>query len=261
MTIHRFFVPPEQITPSEVRILGDDAAQIRRVLRLEAGSRIEVFDGSGRQVDAQITGIEASAVTARPLETTFPRTEVPCPVHLLQALLKGEKMDWVVEKATELGAASIILFPARRSVVQLREERSERKTARWGRIAKEAAEQCGRVRIPEVKLERSLRDALKAGTGGWLFVADEEMAAPLTPASGHSSPFEGEGKQEKSAEAAGNPGSPETAVFVLVGPEGGWTAEERETAREHGAQPISLGPRILRAETAAVVALSRFTLA
>ena len=121
MTIHRFYISPEQITSSRVRIEGDDAVQIRRVLRLHPGALLQVFDGSGREVEARITEIGGSEVIAEPLNTTHPLTETPCPVHLLPALIKGEKTDWVVEKATELGAASVVLFPARRSFTPGRE--------------------------------------------------------------------------------------------------------------------------------------------
>ncbi len=258
MTIHRFFVPPEQITATQVRIIGGDAAQIRRVLRMEPGAVIQVFDGSGRQIEARITGLTSSEVLAEPLSESYPRTEAPSPVYLLQALLKGEKQDWVVEKATELGASSILLFPASRSVIQVREERTERKVQRWGRIAKEAAEQCGRVKIPEVRLLPSLTEALQSLKGVRLWMADETLAHPLEDRPSASG---SEGSVDFGEIGALPPvlESP-SAVGVLIGPEGGWTEDERRHARGLGAQPVSLGPRILRAETAAVTALALLTL-
>ncbi|MBW3625915.1 MAG: 16S rRNA (uracil(1498)-N(3))-methyltransferase, partial [Armatimonadetes bacterium] len=213
-----------------------------------------------------ITEIGASEVTAQPLSTTYPETESPFPVHLFQALLKGEKLDWVVEKATELGATAITLFPAQRSVKQVREERADRKTQRWNRIAKEAAEQCGRVRVPEVRLAASMTEALAAAAGGKLFIADEEQARPLA----HGiSPQERKGKVRSSGSEDTGPGglqgtrdtgNESRPIGILVGPEGGWTDGERAQARQCGAQTISLGPRILRAETAAVVALAKIDL-
>lgn len=231
MTIHRFYVPPDGITRDRVRIAGDAAGQIRRVLRLQPGAVVEVFDGSGRQVRACIIEIGSQEVIAEPVLVTQPETEHPFPLVLIQALLKGEKTDWVVEKATELGASSIVLFPAVRSVVQVREERAERKTARWRRIAQEAAEQCGRVQIPKVSIAASMSDALGHAGEGRLVLIDEASSGGWMP----------------------DPGP----VAAVVGPEGGWDPSERARSIERGAVPVSLGPRILRAETAAVVALAR----
>jgi 16S rRNA (uracil1498-N3)-methyltransferase len=238
MTVHRFFVPPGQIATTKVRILGDDAHQIRRVLRLGPGAEIEAFDGSGRQFQSRLIKIGPDEVTAEIHADTSPETESPYPLLLLQSLLKGEKLDWVVEKAAELGATRILLFPARRSVIQVREERSERKLQRWRRIAKEAAEQCGRVKLPEVALMESLEAALKEAGDVALFMADEATAR------GRS---EGAPKPE--------PGP----VGAIIGPEGGWTDDERGVALQHGARTLTLGPRILRAETAALVALARLS--
>jgi 16S rRNA (uracil1498-N3)-methyltransferase len=240
-TLHRFFVPPEQISPSLVQIVGEDAGQISRVLRLRPGARLQVFDGSGRQVEARITEVHPTEVRAELLETTFPQTELPFSLILLQALLKGEKSDGVVEKATELGVASIHFFLAARSIPRLKEERSERKAQRWQRIAKEAAEQCGRVKVPTVAVEGSLSQALQAAGAVKLYFADEaerETAPPLSRSLTDGVP-------------------PSSAV--LIGPEGGWTVEERDRVNQNGGVPFSLGPRILRAETAALVALARFT--
>ena len=241
MTVHRFFVEPDRVQGGRVRIDGPDAEQIRRVLRLRVGAEIAIFDGTGQEIQARIEAVSSSEVVAVTGAISYPPTESARRVLLLQALLKGEKTDWVVEKATELGAAAVLLFPADRSVVQLREERSERKLERWRRIAKEAAEQSGRVRVPEVVLLPTLAGAIEAAHGAALFLADESLARNSRgPTGGNETPV------SIGSEA------------VLVGPEGGWTPGERGLALSHDAHPISLGPRILRAETAALVALARF---
>jgi 16S rRNA (uracil1498-N3)-methyltransferase len=218
--------------------VDDDAAQIRRVLRLGPGAEIEVFDGSGRQFRSRLVKVGPDEVDAEIEETSFPQTESPYPLLLLQALLKGEKLDWVIEKATELGATALLLFPARRSVMQLREERSERKRQRWQRIAKEAAEQCGRVKLPEVSLLTSLDAALEEAGRTSLYLADEAEAR-----NPHS----------ETTEIESGPAG------AIIGPEGGWTEEERERTLRHGARVLNLGPRILRAETAALAALVRLS--
>jgi 16S rRNA (uracil1498-N3)-methyltransferase len=251
MTLHRFFVSPEQISSDRIHLGGDAAAQISRVLRLRPGASIAVFDGSGREIEGRLLQVSPQAVLAQPFATHYPKTEALQPVLLLQALLKGEKMDWVVEKATELGVTRILTFPSARSVPQLREARSDRKVMRWNRIAKEAAEQCGRVRVPEVNLLDSLESVRSAAGDLCLYLADE-ATANVYPDGGQS--LFSHPDTIETEERAGGP------IGVVVGPEGGWTPEERHYLYERGAVPLSLGPRILRAETAAVVALTKITL-
>jgi 16S rRNA (uracil1498-N3)-methyltransferase len=262
MTIHRFYVPPEQIQGSRLALIGDSAGQIRRVLRLQPGAVIEAFDGTGRRILARIALISPQEVVADFVEVTFPNAEAPFPVLLLQALLKGEKNDWVAEKATELGVAEICFFPARRSVPQLKDDRSARKLERWRRIATEAAEQCGRVRLPAVRYFPSLKETLENHGDARFRLADEarakseylgELEEPQTESERYST-------GRVLSEPLVNPrASLQQPVAVLIGPEGGWTEEERLLAYRRGAEGFSLGPRILRAETAAIVALARLT--
>ncbi len=242
MTIHRFYINPGQVTTTRARILGDDARQITRVLRLRPGAVVECFDGTGQQVTATLTRVSESEVEAAPTRVTYPATELAHPLTLVMALLKGERLDWVIEKATELGVSGIVVFPAARSVARAQEERLERKALRWRRIAKEAAEQSGRVRLPSVEGAATLEEALERVRGCRLIVADEaergaEAAMPVKPLV--------EGLVE--------------ATAVVVGPEGGWSAEEREAFQAVGAERVSLGPRVLRSETAAVALLARLT--
>ncbi|HEU4754665.1 MAG TPA: RsmE family RNA methyltransferase, partial [Armatimonadota bacterium] len=171
-------------------------------------------------------------VTAEVASRLRPEVELPCRIHLAVAVLKGEKLEWVVQKATELGAARVSFLRTERTVVEAGAERWARRRERYERIAREAAEQSGRVRVPEIGEPQPPAEALRAPAERSLILAPgarEPLARVLEPA----------------------PGS----VLLLVGPEGGFTDAELALAAEAGAAPVGLGRRVLRAETAALLAV------
>lgn len=225
----RIHVPPERIEGATARLDAPGRHYLHDVLRLEPGAAVEVFDGRGALYDGRIEpGFERLALG--------PRRDAPpggAPVQLAFALAKGEKIDLVVQKATELGVARIVPWAAERSVVRLEGERAEERAARWRRIAEEAARQCGRADVPEIRAPATLAQLVSELPPGFL---------PIV--------FHGEG----SAPIARLPGA--QGVVAVVGPEGGLTPAELGTLERAGAVRASLGPRTLRAETAAIAAVA-----
>ncbi len=232
----RLFVPVPENPPAEVTLSGDRRHYLLHVLRLGEGASLEVFDGTGRAFDARVTHVDAQEVrlslgTAR----TMPHRRA---VSVLQGLPKGDKLEWVLQKGTELGAAAFYPVATERSVVKLEPRRAEERTVRWTKIVEEAARQCRRNDVPQVHAPRPLLEAARAlAPGTMLLVLDEEESAvPL-----------GE------AFRACAPGAP---VALVVGPEGGLAREEVAALVTLGARGVSLGARILRTETAALAALA-----
>lgn len=226
---------PEQIHNGRVRLTGDQARQIVRVLRLAAGDRIVVLDGRGSEYEAAIEQAASDSVSATILSQRPCPGEPVLPLTLYQALLKRDKFEWVLQKATEVGVTRIVPVVTRRSLVQ-DTRLKDSKAGRWEKILTEAAEQSRRGRVPELAAPmpwpQALADAARADLA---LVAWEEGARPLRDA--------------LTATAV-----PVQSLSLLIGPEGGLTADEIAQATRSGVQPVSLGPRILRTETAAVVA-------
>lgn len=232
MTLHRLFVPPGQLGASDVSLTPAQSHYLRSVLRLERGARIELFDGAGARYAAELVD-ERRLRLGEKIVSQERRVDVV----IVQALAKGEKLDLVVQKATELGATRIVPLASERSVVRLEAGRGAARAERWRRIAQEAARQCGRADVPVVDDPRGwdgVYELLRADPDRrGLFLDPEERDLRL------------------SAAARGAP-----RLLVAVGPEGGWTPVERERAREEGLLPVGLGPLVLRTETAGLAALS-----
>ncbi|HEY3283493.1 MAG TPA: 16S rRNA (uracil(1498)-N(3))-methyltransferase [Armatimonadota bacterium] len=244
MTLHRFCIPPERWSDDHVALTPECARQLRTVLRLRAGATVELFDGHGRQCLARLLEPEPGAETRAEVLERLPITGEPShELLLLQALLKGEKCDFVVEKAVELGATRVLFWPAARSVVRLEPDRLEGRLTRWRRIATEAAEQCGRCRVPEVGYVASL-DALPG------MIAAEERPYLLVA-------YEAEEYRPLRAALAVEPAP--RSVAVVIGPEGGLAPEEVAALGRQGGVEVTLGRRVLRAETAALAALALVT--
>lgn len=228
MIRRRLHLPPDRISGGRAALTPEARHYLADVLRLAPGAPLEVFDGQGGAYDAVFEGGESVAVG--------PRRKVPPPaarVWLAFALAKGEKADLVVQKATELGVSRLLPFQAGRSVVRLDAARAAERARRWRRIAEEAARQCGRSEVPEVSAPGTLEAALAAAPAGFvriLFRAGD-----------------GEGLGALCAPGA-------EGYLAVVGPEGGLTGAEVDAARAAGCRPGSLGPRVLRAETAAISA-------
>lgn len=231
MARRRFFVPGIQGNTAELR--GDDARHLARVLRAGAGQRYEISDGRAAYL-AEVAEAGGHTVVFRVLEPLEP----PAPtVHLTlcAALVKFDRFEWSIEKATELGAAGILPVESARSEKGLLEA-SRKRAERWKRIAHESGQQSRRLRPPEILPAVRFAQALEYDAGVRYFL-DEETAPPLLRI------------LPDSRSAADH-------VALLVGPEGGWTDDERRQASAAGWRAASLGPLVLRAETAAVAALA-----
>jgi 16S rRNA (uracil1498-N3)-methyltransferase len=210
------------------------AYHVVRVLRMREGAPLIVFDGSGADHQAEIVRIEGDKVTVRLGHSTPGTAESPLRITLVQGVSRSDRMDWTLQKATELGVAAISPVLTARSVVRLDEKQAEKKQAHWRGIVVGACEQCGRSRVPAVTVPAALRHYLST-------VRKEGMRLVLSP----SAP----------ASLTGISSLP-SKVELLIGPEGGLDDEELLAAQKAGFMPVRLGPRVLRTETAAVVALT-----
>lgn len=239
--MYHFFIAPEQLSQDSAVILGSDVRHIASVLRMKPGEKLMVNAGGDWDYLCEIAELGRDAVKLRILEGRQEVRELPVSITLYQGLPKAEKMELIVQKAVELGAARIVPVEMHRSVVQLDEKRAAAKQKRWQSIAEAAAKQAGRGIIPEVTLPLSLPEALAQ-------VEREETELRLLP-------YErAEGIAEtraliRSARAG-------QRIAVMIGPEGGFEETEVAAAEERGFTALTLGKRILRTETAGLVILS-----
>lgn len=235
----RFFLPPPQILDEAVEFLEGDASHLQRVLRLTTGDRVYVLDGLGALYLVQLTALEKRAAQGRILSRMDAGGELPVPVTLIQGLPKGEKFDWILQKATELGVSRIQPVSTQRCVVKIAADKSADKLRRWDAIVREAAEQCERAKIPEVAPPCSLAD--------WLGRPQDSSALILACLERADAPSLLQVLRE----------TPRPSAFeVIIGPEGGFTPEESNALENAGAKPVNLGRRILRTETASLAALA-----
>lgn len=240
MSRHRFFIASSQVNGQQVFLAGEQARQIYQVLRLRPGHTIEVFDNGGWEYAVVLETVTADRVSGAVRAKTPVAAEPAIQVTLYQSTLKKDNFEWILQKGTELGITSFVPVVSQRSIVRA-DALKRNKIARWQRILVEAAEQSGRGCIPTLHEVLALEEALAAGgtSDMALMPWEEETALGLLPAL-----------------RAGQWGS--TAVplriALFIGPEGGYTAAEIDLARAAGVLPVTLGPRILRSETAAVVA-------
>lgn len=247
MTRRRFYAPPSAFAADcqRVQLAADEARHLRDVLRLQRGDQIYVFDGAGKEFHCAIEDIgrEFAQLNVR-AEVQPAQPESPLDLTLAVALLKGEKFDLVVQKATELGVTRILPVITERADVRLRDASdASKRVTRWQRIALEAAKQSGRARVPEVASPRTFQSLLES------LSAEASVPASLnvmfSERDGHrlAAAISGE-------EVAGRP------IVALVGSEGGWTDVEIALARQAGWKIVTLGGRTLRAETAAIVVVA-----
>ena len=236
--MHRFFVP--QPYAEEMYIEGVDARHISKVLRMQPGTQLQIVSDDGVSALAEITAIDSERVTVRCLEKLAESHEPRVKLVLAQGLAKGEKMDFIIQKAVEMGAYSVIPVAMEHSVVRLDGAKSAKKVERWQKIAESAAKQSKRDIIPQVQPVQSMEEMLAKCTCQTKIIAYEcEDRLSLKAAL-------------RAAEEAGGI----TELLLIIGPEGGISESELEQARQAGAVPVSLGRRILRAETAGLVAIS-----
>ncbi len=241
MSLRRFFINPTDITGETAQLRGPEAHHLRTVLRLTPGDPITFFDGTGARYQARIEQILKDRVTATIVEHT---QDLPPKVRLYlgQALLKGQKMDLILQKATELGIDAIWPFSSEHGI---HKPQREAQMERWQRIVLEACKQCDRAKSPEIHAPREVTDL---------------MTQP-PPCDVRLIFWEHESQQSLDEVLAGQ-AKDCRSVFFLLGPEGGFSESEVACAQEEGFIPVSLGPRILRAETAtiAATAILQFTL-
>lgn len=236
--IPRCFVQPADWQNPVVRLSPEDSHHLTDVLRVGVGSRIVVCDGEGGEASADILEVAAGVVSAAIIERKR-QDESGVLMTLIQAVPKAQKMDWIIQKATEIGVWSILPVMTDRGVVKLEDERADKRTGRWQRIAVEAAKQCRTAWIPSVHPVQSLSDVLasRLALDVLLIGSLEEGAIPLRNCLG-----EIKARHPKS-------------IGLLIGPEGDFSPREFQLARHAGAIPISYGTRVLRVETAAIYGL------
>lgn len=237
MRLTRVHVDGPLASGKRITLEGSAASHVTRVLRLRVGASLVLFDGSGGEFEASIDKAHAGTVTVAIGQHHSIERESPLSVTLAQGVSRGERMDLVVQKATELGVTHLVPVLTERSVVRLTAQQSDRKVNHWRAIAIAACEQCGRNRLPSVAppvtLPAFLREACAADSVTRLLLSPEgsttlkDIGRPL------SSPLN-----------------------VLIGPEGGLTEEEEQAAAAAGFRAVRLGPRVLRTETAAIAALA-----
>jgi 16S rRNA (uracil1498-N3)-methyltransferase len=233
----RFYIPNPHIQDGLLKIEGDEVKHIRKVLRLKAGDEILVFDGSGKEFEGTIVEEGRSSVMVKVQGIFSSEGDSSLEVTLAQSLLKGEKMDYLIQKATELGVKEIIPFFSSRSVPLLEKSRRPNRHHRWEKIAVEASKQCGRGVVPKIE---SLQDY-----SGMLRAASTDHLRLIL--------WEGDGiKLKEVLERSGE----KTKIFFVIGPEGGFSPDEVDKAKRAGFVAVTLGKRILRAETASLCLLS-----
>lgn len=234
----RFFVPRKDLQDKKGSIAGQELEHMRKVLRLRPGDPVVLFDDEGWEHEGVIRSYTEEIGEVEILRSFKSERESSMEITLAQALGKGEKMDWIVEKATELGVRRIATFFSSRTVPKLDRERMERRQTRWQKIALSATKQCGRTQIPEILAVSDFANLIRQP---WqcelkLFFWEGESQRALT--------------QIRDEQPRLN------SLLLVIGPEGGFSPEEASEAMRHGFRAVRLGGRILRTETAALAALS-----
>lgn len=233
MQKHRFYANPSSFNGETVALGADESHHLYRVLRLESGDRVYVFDGEGREWEAEVSVAGRSAAELRTLIQLTDPVESPLELVLAQALIKGDKFDLVVQKCVELGVSRIVPLITEHCEIRRAEERLDHRLQRWRKIAIEAVKQCGRRKIPSIVDPLKFGEFVEASSGPRLMLSEkggESMRA-----------------------IAGRLGSIES-LSLCIAPEGGWSQTEMEKAAASDLIFARLGPRILRTETAAIAA-------
>ena len=232
-----YFIHSDQIQEGKIEIQGDLAHHLRDVLRCQAGELLYLADETSKQYRACVVCPSSVGLTLSIVDEAFPDTQQFPLVRLGMGLLKGEKFDWVLQKGTELGVAEIVPLITQRTIPQIRPERLPHQIKRWRKIVLEAVQQSGRLSIPIVSPPSDFSTFLKRAEGLKLIFREGREVQPLRTVI-------------QSAEACSG------GITILIGPEGGWEGQEVSEAVVAGFQPVSLGKTILKADTAALVALA-----
>jgi 16S rRNA (uracil1498-N3)-methyltransferase len=281
--MHRFYIPPKNWTPDSLVLTESEAHHARDVLRLKSGDKAVLFNGGGSEITAQIVDLDRNEIRLRKLhETKTP--PLRCRITLGQAIPKGKNMDLIVQKAVEIGAAEIAPIVSERTIVDLDEKEAAQKQAKWQQIAIEAAKQCGQNWLPRVRTPRKLKDFFADPPVA--AVSDRRINSPESPGERafdlrligslqsdaqhlknilanyanesemNQSPLLGEKVRVRENDSDQPHRERPRSVLMMIGPEGDFTPAELALAKSHGCQPITLGPIILKVETAAIYCLS-----
>jgi 16S rRNA (uracil1498-N3)-methyltransferase len=237
--VHRFYARDLDPSHDGAVLSAEESHHLVRVLRLVRGDDVVVFDGRGHEYRARVTRADRHAASVAIIEALPPSPEPPIAIMLAQAVLKGEKMDGVVRDATMAGVSRIVPLVSERTFAKLSSLVRAHALERWQRVAVASAKQCRRSRLPEIAQPRQFLEWLDTPFPGRRLL----LAEPQPGAAAHAL-----------RDALGE--APPPAVCCIVGPEGGWTAEERQAAENAGCPPVTLGPMTLRADAAGLVAVS-----
>lgn len=235
--MRRFFVEPGDIKDGRAVVRDGELRHLARVVRLSVGDAVSVIDGEGWEYPGVIESLTEKEAFIRVGDPIYFSRESPLEVWLAQGIPKGDKMDLIIQKVTELGVRGVVPLETERTVVRYDNKKRTAKRERWQKTAQEAAKQCGRSLLPEVCLPQTLPEYL-AGLSreNLLLIPWEEGGRPLREV------VQGSG--------------PKGSVHILIGPEGGWAKREVDLAKAKGGIPVTLGPRILRTETAGLAVVS-----
>lgn len=240
--MHRFYLPPEQCGGSVLCLADREAHHALHVVRVQRGERVTVLDGAGNRFLCEVQALERNSVRLAVIEKQV-ATPRPCAVTLLQAVPKGKMFEDIVDQATQLGAARIVPILSERVTIRLEPGDAARKVEKWRQVAIETIKQCGSPWLPQLDAPLSLANFLERRE-----TFDFMLAGSLQTARRHP--------REWLHEFRARHGRPPKTVAVWIGPEGDFTLTEMEAIERAGAKPITLGPLVLRAETAAVYCLS-----
>lgn len=232
----RFFISPSQVQGRRISLSGDDLRHIRTVLRKGPGDLLTLLDGQEREYTVTIVSLERAEIVTEIVTETNREIRHPC-ITLGQGLPKSDKMDFIVQKATELGVSDIVPLVAERTIVKIKDE--EKRVSRWRKIAKEAAMQSNRSDIPVIEPIRSMKEFIRTLDPG-------PLTLQLFPWEESTQPIKEVLRAHPDVKT----------ITVLIGPEGGFSSFEADMAKEKGFHLVSLGPNLLRTETAAIAALS-----
>ncbi|MCX4308143.1 MAG: 16S rRNA (uracil(1498)-N(3))-methyltransferase [Acetatifactor sp.] len=238
--MYQFFVEPSQIQGNKIIITGSDVNHMKNVLRMKTGEEIAVKNGvDGKEYRCGIEEFTQDQVVCSLRFIREEGVELPSEIYLFQGIPKADKMEWIVQKAVELGVYEIIPVAVKRCVVKLDEKKAQAKVNRWQGIAEAAAKQCKRGKIPVVRPPMSMKEAAAYAAKKDIKLIPYELAKDMA-------------RTREKIEAI----RPGQSVAVFIGPEGGFEESEVETALGAGIEPITLGKRILRTETAGLTVLS-----
>lgn len=242
--MHRFYVAPETWNSVAPMLSGSEAHHAREVLRMKAGEKLVLFNGQGREITAEIVNLSGAEIRLRKLHEAETKP-LQCRIVLGQAVPKGKNMELIVQKAVEIGAAEIAPIISDRTIVQVDSESATQKQSKWRQIAIEAAKQSGQNWLPRVHTPRRLAELFSMALEESF---DLRLIGSLQPDARHLKKILADYSREHELRPR--------SVLMLIGPEGDFTPAELSLARRHGCQPITLGPIILRVETAAIYCLS-----